>query len=280
MNYLNLGCGKRYHRSWTNIDFKAIGEDVIGHNLLNGIPFEDKSFDAVYHSHVLEHFSKNDGLAFIRECFRVIRIGGVIRIAVPDLERIVLEYQLNLKRALNSDFLAADDYDWSMLELYDQVVRNHSGGDMAKFIFQEKISNEKYVFERIGEEAKQIRQHYFNQKPIITDVTLANSKRKISVKKFVMNKLKDLLFKTELKKNQELNEIIKIGKFRLGGEIHQWMYDRYSLGRLLKEVGFSDVSVCSAFESRTPNWNNYELESSNGIVFKPDSLFMEAVKLK
>jgi predicted SAM-dependent methyltransferase len=84
MNYLNLGCGKRYHCNWTNVDFTAIGEDVIGHNLLNGIPFKDESFDAIYHSHVLEHFSKNDGLAFIRECFRVIRIGGVIRIAVPD----------------------------------------------------------------------------------------------------------------------------------------------------------------------------------------------------
>ncbi len=76
-----------------------------------------------------------------------------------------------------------------------------------------------------------------------------------------------------------MSKEFKIGKFRLGGEIHQWMYDRYSLSELLNKVGFVDIKVCSAFESEIPNWQNYQLETINGVVRKPDSLFIEAKKI-
>ena len=78
MKYLNLGCGSSFltMSEWTNLDFTSSGESVIAHNLLNGIPYSDNYFDLVYHSHVLEHFSKDDGEAFIAECFRVLKPGG------------------------------------------------------------------------------------------------------------------------------------------------------------------------------------------------------------
>jgi hypothetical protein len=72
---------------------------------------------------------------------------------------------------------------------------------------------------------------------------------------------------------------LNIGQFRLGGEIHQWMYDRYSLSELLKKHGFENVKVVSATESQIPNWSNYNLDMMDGKVRKPDSLFMEAQKL-
>ncbi|MFN9648236.1 MAG: methyltransferase domain-containing protein, partial [Pseudanabaena sp.] len=59
MKLLNLGCGHRFHSAWTNIDFRSNNENVIAHNLLKGIPFPDQSFDVIYHSHVLEHFSRS-----------------------------------------------------------------------------------------------------------------------------------------------------------------------------------------------------------------------------
>ena len=64
--YLNLGCGYHFHKSWTNVDFIETGEGVIAHNLTKGVPFSDGTFDAVYHSHVLEHFSRKDGEMFIK----------------------------------------------------------------------------------------------------------------------------------------------------------------------------------------------------------------------
>jgi hypothetical protein len=41
MQYLNLGCGDRYHHDWTNINIKTTGEAVIAHNLKPGSPYPD-----------------------------------------------------------------------------------------------------------------------------------------------------------------------------------------------------------------------------------------------
>ena len=90
--YLNLGCGSHFNQQWVNIDFSKTGEGVIAHNLLNGIPFDDNTFDVVYHSHVLEHFPQDKAIDFIRECYRVLKPGGIIRVAVHDLEQIIKNY--------------------------------------------------------------------------------------------------------------------------------------------------------------------------------------------
>jgi hypothetical protein len=59
------------------------------------------------------------------------------------------------------------------------------------------------------------------------------------------------------------------------------MYDRYSLGVLLRNTGFQDIRVCRADESFIPNFNEYLLDlEADGSIRKPDSLFMEAQKPK
>jgi hypothetical protein len=68
------------------------------------------------------------------------------------------------------------------------------------------------------------------------------------------------------------------GVFRNSGEIHRWMYDRYSLRRLLEQAGFIDVRICRADESRIPDFNSYNLDVVEGKVRKPVSLFMEGIK--
>lgn len=87
----------------------------------------------------------------------------------------------------------------------------------------------------------------------------------------VKGKLKDWLLKEDIK-------ALSIGQFRLGGEIHQWMYDRYSLSELLKRHGFKSPKVCKFNESGIIDWNSFGLDAVDGKVRKPDSLFMEAVK--
>ena len=68
-------------------------------------------------------------------------------------------------------------------------------------------------------------------------------------------------------------------QFRASGEVHRWMYDRWSLGRLLEECGFSDTRVCAASESRIPGFSAYLLDcEEDGSTRKPDSLFIEAQK--
>lgn len=280
MKYLNLGCGFHYSTKpeWTNLDFVSRGERVIAHNLTKGIPFENESFDLVYHSHVLEHFSKEDGAIFITECFRVLKTGGKIRIAVPDLQQITRNYLKFLEKGLNNpeDTMNELNYEWMLLEMYDQTVRNYGGGNMGKYLYRDIILNENFVFERLGEEARGIRNSYLSSKP--KTVSMFGSKDpEIQFQSFVAE-IKSKIKKTLLKRWKIDETALAIGKFRQGGEIHQWMYDRYSLSLLLKSVGGNSIQIRDAFTSAIPNWCDYNLDGKDFITRKPDSLFMEAIK--
>lgn len=57
------------------------------------IPYARGSVDAVYSSHMLEHLDRDEAVAFLREVRRVLRPGGVLRLAVPDLAALVARYQ-------------------------------------------------------------------------------------------------------------------------------------------------------------------------------------------
>src|SRR5262249_15085538 len=72
--------------------------------------------------------------------------------------------------------------------------------------------------------------------------------------------------------------LLDVARFRSRGEVHQWMYDRFSLSQLLESCGFKNPVVRTAFESAIPGWSAFKLDEEGGIVRKPDSLFMEAVK--
>lgn len=280
MKYLNLGCGSHFSTSteWTNLDFVSSGKDVIGHNLMNGIPFEDESFDLVYHSHVLEHFSKEDGNKFINDCFRVLKIGGIIRIAVPDLEQIVRDYLKCMETGLNNpnDKTNEQNYEWMLLEMYDQTVRNYGGGNMCKYLYRDVIPNENFIYKRLGEEARGIRNSYLSSNN--KSISIGGTKKLKSGSQNFVVEFKSKLKKMFLKRWGIDEKALAIGKFRLEGEIHQWMYDRYSLSNLLKGAGGKNVQVKNAFSSTIDNWNDYNLDGKDLITRKPDSLFMEATK--
>jgi ubiquinone/menaquinone biosynthesis C-methylase UbiE len=63
------------------------------------------------------------------------------------------------------------------------------------------------------------------------------------------------------------------------GEALRWHYDQHSLGRLLREAGFSDVRRVDAVTSNIEGWAEFALDTSqDGTVYKPWSLYMEATK--
>lgn len=272
MKYLNIGCGSYYssESTWTNLDFVSRDKHVIAHNLLKGIPFNDNSFDFVYHSHVLEHFSKLDGEWLIQECFRVLKPDGILRIAVPDLETIVRNYILWIDKGIENpgDEIIRANYNWMLIEMYDQTVRNSSGGEMAKYIFQERIINEDFIYERIGEEGKELRSQYFKKR-------LKSPGNKMTLRRIASGVYHRLKNASKLKQSSNYEQI---GRFRLGGEIHQWMYDRYSLTGLLTKSGFEQIIKTTAFDSYLTDWGKYNFDSVQGSVRKPDSLFIEARK--
>ncbi len=274
MDLLNLGCGGRFHPSWTNIDFVSRDRAVIAHNLNHGIPFADATFNVVYHSHVLEHFSKTTASNFLQECYRVLRPQGILRVVVPDLEQIARTYLLALEKASSGCQEWARNYEWILLEMYDQTVRNKSGGEMTTYLRQENLVNEHFILDRCGIEAKNL---IATQTPPQTE-----PRAKVLLKQIYRfcryaNYRQDRLFKLLLGKEYTTWQI---GQFRQNGEPHQWMYDRYSLALLLKQSGFRNILQRSPTQSYIANWDSFNLDTEpDGTVYKPDSLFMEAIKL-
>ncbi len=276
MKCLNIGCGNRYLAEWVNIDDCKSGEEVIKHNILSGLPFLDGEFDVVYHSHVLEHLPRAKAGSFVGECFRVLKPGGILRVAVPDLERIVNEYLNNLEAAKAGDKRAVLKYRWSVIELFDQTVRESSGGEMGRFWAQELVPVEDYVKERVGWEFVQYREH-LKRHP--SRENYGQERRASILRRFLrLGGLKDKLL-IWLTGDTNVRENLRRGRFRGSGEVHQWMYDEYSLGELLKSVGFKHTERKDAFSSSISNWENYRwLDVEGGRVRKPDSLFVEAMK--
>lgn len=92
--YLNLGSGPRGldTANWVNIDgFK----DKNVHYLCDfsrPLPFEDETFDGIFCEHVLEHFTYGSGRTLLVECKRILKKDGVLRIVVPDGNKILTSY--------------------------------------------------------------------------------------------------------------------------------------------------------------------------------------------
>lgn len=273
---LNIGCGGTYHPDWVNLDVAPADPNVLTVNINNGLPFSSESATACYSSHVLEHLDKAGASNLIAECFRVLKRGGVIRLAVPDLEVMVREYLHILDAVTSGDGMRDLDYDWIMLELYDQTVRNYSGGEMARFLANLNEKDRFFVRSRIGVEAekfwapKQVLPGRYQPNTLVNRIPWGN------LLKLSREKLAGWL--VYLIAGKAAFRSFRMGIFRGSGEVHQWMYDRYSLKRLLDQAGFVNVKVCAANESRIPEYEKYSLDVLNGIVRKPDSLFVEASK--
>ena len=278
---LNIGCGSRYHPAWVNVNYRSTGEGVIPVDIRRSLPFKSDTFDVVYHSHVLEHLPKDSAVKFLLECHRVARPGSVLRIAVPDLRAIVKQYLMALECAEQGSPEWSDNYEWIVLELFDQMTRNQSGGEMAKYLARKGLPNADYVIARCGIGVKKLIQNKDNESyemPVrYTTALIKSIVRRLNPGVMSPKRLREILLKLLLKEEYSL---LEMGRFRSGGEIHYWMYDSYSLSKLLNQCGFTEVVERSASKSYLENWPSYNLDTEpDGQVYKPDSLYMEAKKL-
>src|SRR6202158_1003311 len=89
---LNLGSGRSSLSGWINCDLNPFASPDIWVDLRDRWPLRDESVEAIYIRHCLEHFDESDGLRFLKQCGRVLRNGGAIRIGVPSLEAAITEY--------------------------------------------------------------------------------------------------------------------------------------------------------------------------------------------
>ena len=90
---LHLGSGKRNLTGFLNIDLDPAAD--LQHDLRRPLPFEDAAFEGIFSEHFIEHLTAADAGRFLRECLRVLKPGGRLRLATPDLDAVIAAYQGN-----------------------------------------------------------------------------------------------------------------------------------------------------------------------------------------
>jgi len=142
---LHLGCGLNTPKDWINLDGSwnawiakhsflryllkishivppaqldiPWSPTILVHDVRKGLPFEDNSLDAIYASHFLEHLYFVEAQRLLKECYRVLRPGGVMRMVVPDLRAIIQEYieQQTARRVNDTQSSPADRFNQRLL---------------------------------------------------------------------------------------------------------------------------------------------------------------------
>lgn len=276
----NLGCGRRHHPDWINIDIDPGDDGAIRHDLSRSVPLADESCDVVYHSAVLEHFRRKDALKFLIECKRILRPAGMLRVGVPDLQRICELYLSKLYAALRGDVQSGREREWMVLEMLDQAVREKSGGEMLSFLRGLDGKDEGFVYSRIGQEGRElVEEMRRTEGNSMSAVQPASGGRRTprqwagGVRRLLRQRVLRFLL------GEEGERALQVGRFRLAGEVHQWMYDRYSLSQILLEAGFVSPVCHGPSTSQIADWTTFNLDTlADGTVVKPDLLFMEVTK--
>jgi predicted SAM-dependent methyltransferase len=234
---LNVACGTVTHLQWNNIDFgpyallarhsrvaallhrcgliselrwerlMRVDPTIVRWDIRNGIPYPTSTFDVVYHSHFLEHLRMRHATELIKECRRVLKPSGVLRVAVPDLAYLFRQY---------------------CESMHDPIVHGQA------------------IEALIGQ--------------MVRDQATGPNEQKGAMK-FIEKLIRGTTEKT--------------------GERHLWMYDAISLKKLLMDLGFVNCTVQSSATSIIPGWKEFRLDADDdGIPYKPESLYMEAVRPK
>jgi predicted SAM-dependent methyltransferase len=142
---VNLGCGLAVAAGWINVDaslnalvaswpramhkllYRLSGSNryysleqycdllenhvFMHHDLSHSIPLKDETADFVYSSHFLEHLFKTDAERLLKDCHRVLKPGGIVRICVPDLAYAISLYVAGEKEQMLANYFFVEDKD-------------------------------------------------------------------------------------------------------------------------------------------------------------------------
>jgi len=90
---LHIGCGRTNSPEFINVDAQPFAHvHVVTDNITSLPDFSNGTVDLVYMCHILEHIKRNDLKDVLLEMKRVLKNGGVLRLSVPDFDRLIEVY--------------------------------------------------------------------------------------------------------------------------------------------------------------------------------------------
>lgn len=85
---LAIGCQHFTRDGWLCADYVSVKRGVVFMDATKRFPLPTASFDFVHCEHMIEHVPYEAAAHMLAECKRILRDGGVLRIATPNLRRI------------------------------------------------------------------------------------------------------------------------------------------------------------------------------------------------
>ena len=107
---LDFGCAFEKHEGWLGFDLNDHGHNLVG-DVLDGLPFPDFHFDMITAHHSLQMIRFDDLQRGLGELRRVLKVGGVLRISVPDAELAVNRFSAS----------------WDQFPISDEIERTKPG---------------------------------------------------------------------------------------------------------------------------------------------------------
>ena len=155
--YINIGCGAHPIKGWINYDYnkfifiaririlrylcnhlkfipegykrfmeKVVEDNIRFANAGKYIPEKDNSIETLYFSHILEHLDKEETHQFLKEAKRILVLGGIIRVVVPDFDKLISDYlESNNPEKFIDDSCLVGEKPKSLLKKIQYLIQGH-----------------------------------------------------------------------------------------------------------------------------------------------------------
>jgi len=138
--FIHLGCGDIASPEFINVDARAGPHVHYICDVTDLSIFADGYADLVYACHVLEHVRHNGLKKTLWEWRRILKPGGILRLSVPDFDKILHIYQSSARRI-------------------DSILGPLMGGQDHKYDLHYSVFNQQYLTDRLREAGfREIRQ--------------------------------------------------------------------------------------------------------------------------
>jgi predicted SAM-dependent methyltransferase len=128
---VNIGSGGKGLPNWINIELIPARDTTLCLDIRRPLPFADRSVARILAEHVVEHIDfRSDIPVVFSDWYRVLRLGGITRIVVPDARRFLAAYVSDdpeLWRNLDWDLNTLPDDIYTPMHIINHIF--HQGGE-------------------------------------------------------------------------------------------------------------------------------------------------------
>lgn len=114
---VHIGCGKKNSPEFINVDAQPFSHvHIVTDDITCLCDFDSGSVDLVYMCHILEHIKRNNLKSVLSEMKRILKNGGVLRLPVPDFDRLIEVYSASGKdiNTISHQLMGGQDHNYNI----------------------------------------------------------------------------------------------------------------------------------------------------------------------